>query len=509
MGDWNSGYVTDIGYTYGSYRELTPAILSFAALVAGLAAPDPNEQLAYCELGCGQGYSANIAAAGNPHIEVYANDFNPSHILGARSLAAAAGRGNVHFRDNSFAECVAETGLPAFDIIALHGIYSWISTENRQHIVEFIRTRLKPGGLVYISYNTLPGWSAAMPLRRLMADYAGRIPGSTGARVDQALTYTQRLVDANPAYFRAHPGLAEQFQAIKGQNKSYLAHEYFNRDWTPFHHSEVVAEMSDAKLTYAGSAHLLDRLDVANFTQEQQDLLNTATSSTERETLRDFILNQRFRRDIFVKGLVPLSSGEERERWKKMRFVLTSLRADVPLTVPGALGDATLQPEFYDPLLDALAGGPRTLEQMMADPKVAAIGWGRLEQALMVLVGSGHLQPALDEAGDAERAVATRSFNLAVLNKARSSEDLQFLASPISGGAIHLGRISQLFLLARIEAQADAPAYVWDILTNAGVRLTRQDEPIETAEENMEELRSLLVIFNEKQLPLLQSVGIA
>ena len=462
-------------------------------------------------MGCGQGYTANIARGGQtPRIEIYANDFNPSHILGARSLAEAAGRGNVHFRDNSFAECVVEPGLPAFDIIALHGIYSWISAENRRHIVEFIRTRLKPGGLVYISYNTLPGWSAAMPLRRLMADYAGGIPGSTSARVDQALAYTQRLLDTNPTYFRAHPGLAEQFQAIKGQNKNYLAHEYFNRDWTPFYHSDVVAELAEAKLTFAGSAHLLDRLDVANFTQEQQDLLNGATSSTERETLRDYILNQRFRRDIFVKGPVPLLGQEERERWKKMRFVLTSLRADVPLTVGGALGEATLQAEFYDPLLDALADGPRTLEQMLEDPKVAEIGWGRLEQALMVLVGSGHLQPALYAAGDAERMVSTRAFNLAVINKARSSEDgLMFLASPISGGAIHLGRVSQLFLLARYEEAQDAPAFVWDILTNAGVRLTKGDLPLDTMEENMAELKSLFAIFNEKQLPLLQSIGIA
>ena len=71
------------------------------------AAPDPGSALTYCELGCGQGYSSNIVAAANPNVEVYANDFNPAHISGARTLAAAAGTRNVHFYDSSFAEFAA------------------------------------------------------------------------------------------------------------------------------------------------------------------------------------------------------------------------------------------------------------------------------------------------------------------------------------------------------------------------------------------------------------------
>lgn len=39
-------------------------------------------------------------------------------------------------------------GLPQFDFITLHGIYTWVSRENRQHIVDFIARYLKPGGIV-------------------------------------------------------------------------------------------------------------------------------------------------------------------------------------------------------------------------------------------------------------------------------------------------------------------------------------------------------------------------
>ena len=39
MSDWTSGYVVDVSYTHGFYKELAPSFLSFAALVQGYAAP--------------------------------------------------------------------------------------------------------------------------------------------------------------------------------------------------------------------------------------------------------------------------------------------------------------------------------------------------------------------------------------------------------------------------------------------------------------------------------------
>ena len=165
MANWSAGYVVDVEYTHGFYQELTPSLLGFLALLQGVQSPDPGaSSLTYCELGCGQGFSTNLLAAANPQIQFHATDFNPGHIVGAQNLARAAAVKNVHFYDDSFAEFLSRDDLPDFDFITLHGIYSWVSPENRQTIVEFIRRKLKPGGLVYISYNTMPGWASMMPL---------------------------------------------------------------------------------------------------------------------------------------------------------------------------------------------------------------------------------------------------------------------------------------------------------------------------------------------------------
>lgn len=509
MDAWSSGYVTDIGYTHGVYRELTPSFLSFVALVAGTRAPDPDSPLNYCELGCGQGFSANLFAAANPHIQVYANDFNPSHIHGAQSLAALAGMQNVHFFDSSFAEFRDEPGLPQFDMICLHGIYSWISAENRGHIVEFIRAKLKPGGLVYISYNALPAWSVRMPLRRLMADHAAKISGPTAVRVEESLSYIQRLVDAEPRFFMVVQGLSDAFRQIKDQNRNYLAHEYFNRDLIPLYHADVAEELSDAKLSYIGSAAILEDIDILNFTADQQTFLGSINDRTERETLKDYLLNRQFRRDVFIKGPVPLLADEARACWRQTRFVLSTRREDIHLKVTGALGEAQLQEDAYNPLLDALVAGPATVDQLLSDPAVVAVGSDRLMQAFAVLVGAGHLQPALDAAGDAERAASTRAFNLAVLNKARSSDDLQNLASPVTGGSITVDRFARLFLLAQQTGEEDVPAFAWEQLKNTGVKLQKHDKPLETDAENLEEMRTIFQSFSLRLLPVLKSLGVA
>ncbi len=130
MSSWTHGYVADVEYTHGFYRELTPEILRFSALVNGNRVPPSGKPLTYCELGCGQGFTANLLAAANPHIKFYANDFNPTQVANARLLAEEGGLDNILFFDNSFEDFAEEPNLPKeFDIIVLHGIYSWISPE--------------------------------------------------------------------------------------------------------------------------------------------------------------------------------------------------------------------------------------------------------------------------------------------------------------------------------------------------------------------------------------------
>ena len=126
MSDWTSGYIADIGYTYGYYLELNPLRVKLAFLNAGLHYPQVGTA---CELGFGQGMSTNIHAAASV-ISWSATDFNPSQASFAQELAATSGA-NTQLFDKTFAEFANHTDLPDFDYIGIHGIWSWINDENR------------------------------------------------------------------------------------------------------------------------------------------------------------------------------------------------------------------------------------------------------------------------------------------------------------------------------------------------------------------------------------------
>jgi SAM-dependent methyltransferase len=507
MADWGSGYVVDTAYVHDFCRVQVPAMLSFAALAKGVAAPGGRgEALSYCDLGCGQGLTATIVAAANPNAKVFAADFNPTHIAGARSLAA--GLDNIDFREADFAELADDASLPEFDIIALHGVYSWIGAEHRKAIVTLIRRRLKPGGLVYISYDALPGWAGMAPLRRLMVQLQAAQPQVSSKRaLDQALALADRLKEAGAHFFRMYPQAAVQLERLRKLPASYLAHELLTRDWQAFGFADLAQELAAAKLTFLGSAHLTDHVDRVNFTEAQQVLLADLADPGINETTRDMIIGRQFRRDIFAKGFTPMAPMAARERWLETRFVLTSPRDDVELSFDTSLGRFQLRGEIYQPVIDAFASGPLTLREVVERVAETRLGWASLTDAIKVLVGQGHLAPALPADDAAARQQSAQAFNAAVTARAKETTSLGYLASPVTGGGVRVDRLTQLYLQAKRKGIAE-PASLLASLVAAGGESFAKDGKELSADEVRDEIAARIAAIENRVMPLLGRLGI-
>lgn len=80
-------------------------------------------------------------------------------------------------------------------------------------------------------------------------------------------------------------------------------------DWDLFYHSDVVSAMNGAKLTYAASATPIDNIDSATMNSASAALVNGETDPVLRELLRDFAVNEQFRRDLFIRGPRRLSES--------------------------------------------------------------------------------------------------------------------------------------------------------------------------------------------------------
>jgi Predicted methyltransferase regulatory domain. len=512
MTDWTAGYVSDINYIFGYYAELNPLRLRLAFLNARLVAPAKIG--AACELGFGQGLSINLHAAASVS-EWFGTDFNPAQAGFAQELAAISGAGARLF-DQSFAEFCERSDLPEFDYIGLHGTWSWISDENRAVIVDFVRRKLKVGGVFYISYNTQPGWATMMPMRDLLTEH-GEVMGAPGqgivSRIDEALAFAEKLLATNPAYTRANPQVVERLKAIKGQDRSYVAHEYFNRDWVPMSFARMSEWLAPAKLNFACSANCLDAIDAMNLRPEQQVFLKEISDPMFRETVRDFMVNQQFRRDYWVRGARKLNPLEQAEALRRQRVMLVAHRADISLKVIGAQGEATLQEHVYVPILDALADHqPKTLGQIEQVAKDKDVIFAQVWQAVLVLCGKGSLYPVQDEAVISKARKQTDKLNVFLCENARGSNDNGFLASPVTAGGVAVNRFQQLFLLAKSQGKkqpAEWTQFVWQVLAAQGQKIVKDGKTLDTAEENMAELTEQAQTFANKKLPILKALGIA
>ena len=510
MSDWTAGYVADIGYTYGYYPELNPLRVKLAFLNQGLVFPEVGTA---CELGFGQGLSVAMHAAASV-VEWHGTDFNPAQAGYAQQLAAVSGSG-ARLYDQAFDEFARRTDLPQFDYIGLHGIWSWISDENRAVIVEFIRTRLKVGGVLYISYNTLPGWAAFAPMRHLLSQHAavmGAEGNGTLNRIDGAVDFAEKLLATNPLYSRVNTSIADRMTRLKTMPKQYLAHEYFNRDWVPMHFATMAEWLEPAKLQFACTAHPSEQVDALNLNAEQQQFLKSIPDANLRESTRDFIVNQQFRRDYWVKGARKLNAIDQAEALRLIKVVLVAYRPDISLKMTGGVGEVTLTEVIYAPLLDLLADHkPRTLGQIEQALQGKGISFAQIQQGVTVLAGAGRLAPAQDDAVAPKLRKATDKLNTWLANQSRGSNDVGFLASPVTGGGIAVSRTHQFFLLALAQGKkqpAEWAQLAWQILSLQGQKLVKSGQALETPEENLAELTEMANAFAQKQVPMLKALQV-
>lgn len=510
MNDWTAGYVADIGYTYGYYLELNPLRIKLAFLNAGLHFPKVGHA---CELGFGQGISANIHASAST-TSWFGTDFNPSQAAFAQEVATASGA-DAKLYDQAFNEFANRDDLPDFDYIGLHGIWSWISDENRQIVVNFIKRKLKVGGVLYISYNTQPGWAAFAPIRHLMTEHAETL-GAEGHgiinRIDGAIDFADKLLATNPLFSKANPLVADRISKLKEQNRHYLAHEYFNRDWHPMHFSTMHDWLEPAKLQYACSANYADHVEILNLTSEQQSFLNQIPDRMFQQGVRDFMVNQQFRKDYWVKGVRRLTGLEQAEQLRQQKVILITPRADIVLKINGHLGEAELTAAIYNPILDALADYKvKTLGQLEQIVAADNIHFAQLLQAILVIAAMGHLCAAQDDNVIAKAKKLTDKLNADLMIRARSSSEISYLASPVTGGGVTVGRFPQLFLLALIQGKKQPEEWaksVWQTLSSQGQKIVKNGQTLESDEDNLSHITEQAQNFALKQLPIVKALQI-
>ncbi|MCB2106255.1 MAG: class I SAM-dependent methyltransferase [Rhodobacteraceae bacterium] len=449
----SGGYVTDVAYVAEFYGDHAPAHLNQIAAAGGFRPRPLDGAFTWCDYGCGNGITANILAGCFPVAQFYGVDFLPEHVRTAEVLAARGGLENAKFIRKGFAE-LTDGDLPPLDFAVMHGVLSWIDEKNRNAVLDDAAKRLKPGGILLTGCNAMPGWAAKIPLRNMIYSLSAD-DVATVERARTGLAWMQRLKNAQVKFFRDNPALADAVDQMAALDPRYMAHEYFNQHLRAFYYAELAALMAPRGLKFAGSATtFLNMVDLA-VPQDLYDEFRTVTSRAELEAKRDFVRNETFRRDVWVKG-EPIKTEEE---WMEIHLplifgTLVPLK-DIDREV--AFGDIQIAytGDPFDSMLSSVATQALSIASMDDDPALNAIAASTRVEAARLLAAGGQVISFARETVAAKMGADTK-LSIPPVNRGMIKElGMRLpkvpLAAVHAGTGIELPNIDAILLLALVD----------------------------------------------------------
>lgn len=239
------------------YRSLpiewtAPERLSLASLLYG-GPRFPSAEYRVLELGCGDGSNLLPMAFYRQHANFVGVDGAISQIKVAHERKLALNLSNIEFIHSDFVTASKKV-IGQFDYIIAHGVFSWVPDHIRDAMLELCVQYLTSNGLLYLNYNTRPGWNVRGMVREfLLAQTAGT--KDLLQRAHEAQDVSAKI--ATSMSENEHPFstlMANEFKFVCENHVSYVAHEFLAADNHPYWRSEFLSLLKDYGFEYIADA---------------------------------------------------------------------------------------------------------------------------------------------------------------------------------------------------------------------------------------------------------------
>ena len=313
-----------LSYESICFPETHPESMAVLGRLMGLAAAEPST-CRVLELGCASGGNLIPMAEGLPGARLLGIDRSGSQAEAGNRLIEAVGFGNVRLIQGDILDLDPEpgAGLGQFDYIIAHGVYSWVPAQVQERLLLLGRGLLAPNGILYVSYNVLPGWRLRGALRDILLDacWEERDP-------------RQRLVVARGVLDRLARGLAdvpgaaadlqrEEIRRLRDAPGSYLYFEYLDEHHSPMLFRDFVRACEAAGLRYLCDTQLHTQFP-ATLGDSVEAALADLEDGLEVEQWLDFLGNRAFRQSLLIRD-----DAESEDLLSLERFAALSLCADL------------------------------------------------------------------------------------------------------------------------------------------------------------------------------------
>ena len=244
------------------------------------------------------------------------------------------------------------------DVIVCYGVYSWISPENQADIGEIIRQRLRPGGLVCLSYVTMTGWSSMVPIAEAMRLHAESSDTTIDRAVSGAFDAIAHLESGGARCFPLGEPEHRTLVSSPTADRRVSAHEYLGDHFRPLAADEVIDAMARAGCSPVGSAYPSAQPAALCAPPQLADLLEQTRDVALGELLRDLISQRGLRVDLFRRGLAPAGPEQRREWIESFELMAPSEPVEDQPTTDVPMGTFRLDDARLEALGTLLRRGP-------------------------------------------------------------------------------------------------------------------------------------------------------
>src|SRR5262249_14976227 len=149
-----------------------------------------------------------------------------------------------------------------------------------------------------------------------------------------------------------------------------------------------------------GSATLVENHDRFVLGQAARAALDAIADDDVRELARDFLIDQFFRRDVYVRAGTSLDGQGQRQRLHDASFLLACPETQVEYALAPSAGRLSFETAAARAIVNELAAGPRRLHEIAERRGVAPVD---VVANTMALCASNQIRPVESSRSDVAR----------------------------------------------------------------------------------------------------------